>query len=195
MVYYHEILPWVNMVLGKTIIPKLNLLPVSLAPSLHSWIWALCTALVEHPVLSCHYLLPHSFHSLLTGLMAFILELLNTHGNQSNITKSQYSSMALMIKIKTSLHISQGLYEHPSLHQDLWSYLLPFSPLFTMLNPHWLLAVLWTVMVYSCLKTFTLAVPSFWNVLLDSSMAAHPLPWIPFRFLSKFQFFREPFTG
>lgn len=132
MVYYHEILPWVNMVLGKTIIPKLNLLPVSLAPSLHSWIWALCTALVEHPVLSCHYLLPHSFHSLLTGLMAFILELLNTRGNQSNITKSQYSSMALMIKIKTSLHISQGF---------VWTPLPPPRPL--ILPPSFLSLVLY----------------------------------------------------
>ena len=65
-----------NTVLGKMIIPKLNPLPVLLAPPLHFWVWALSIAPVKNPVLSCHYLLPNSFHSLLTGLMAFILEFL-----------------------------------------------------------------------------------------------------------------------
>lgn len=42
--------------------------------------------------MSCHYLLLNSFHSLLTGLMAFILDTLYTHGSQSDDMKAEVGS-------------------------------------------------------------------------------------------------------
>lgn len=159
--------PLMSMVLGKIVIPKLNLLPILLARASHSWTGTLYTVPVQHPILRCYSLLPNSFQSLLTGFTAFIIEILYArkpewyHESRCQILPLTFIILSNgSIIAETPVHIPQVFEWTPSgPRQDLWSHLLPRSPLLTVLHPLLPRAVPETAVVYSCLSTSVLWFP------------------------------------
>lgn len=195
--------PLMSMVLGKIVIPKLNLLPILLARASHSWTGTLYTVPVQHPILRCYSLLPNSFQSLLTGFTAFIIEILYARKpGWYHESRCQILPLTFIIPSNGSHVYSWNTCPHPA---SLWVNTLwpPSRPLISPPSSFSLAhcapsppasCCFWNSRSIFLPQHFSLVVPSAWRVLLlDSSMVAYHLLQMLFRFRFECQLLREPF--